>query len=100
LETENDFPSAEVAGIDERIVSFSAEYRLSPREREVLTLLLRGVHPKAMSTALGCQYASVRTHLGRICRKVRCSGARELVLRFFAGAGAARTKLDPRSALA
>jgi DNA-binding CsgD family transcriptional regulator len=74
-------------GFESKVLGFAAEHRLSEREREVLSLLLRGVHPKAMGSRLGCRYASVRTHLGRMCRKVRCSGSLELVLKFFGGPG-------------
>jgi DNA-binding CsgD family transcriptional regulator len=63
--------------------AFAGEHHLSEREREILLLLLRGVHPKAMGSELGCRYASVRTHLGRMCRKLGCSGSLELVLKFF-----------------
>jgi DNA-binding CsgD family transcriptional regulator len=70
-------------GFEGRVRVFALEHRLSEREREILLLLLRGVHPKAMGSELGCQYASVRTHLGRMCRKLGCSGSLELVLKFF-----------------
>jgi DNA-binding CsgD family transcriptional regulator len=69
--------------LEERLRVFAQAHRLSPREGEVLLLLLRGVHPKAIGDMIGCQYTSVRTHIGRMCRKVQCSGARELLLRFF-----------------
>jgi DNA-binding CsgD family transcriptional regulator len=82
----NETQSNEGQGLDHRLSDFVAQHRLSPREAEVLLLLLRGVHPKAMGSELGCRYASVRTHLCRMYRKLHCSGARELVLRFFAAA--------------
>lgn len=77
----------DVAGarFEPRIRAFAAEHRLSEREREILSLLLRGVPPKAMGGIIGCRYASVRTHLGRMCRKLGCSGSLELVLKFFGG---------------
>jgi DNA-binding CsgD family transcriptional regulator len=68
-----------------RLRAFALERRLSAREADILLLLLRGMHPKAIGSALGCQYSSVRTHLGRMCRKLECSGSRELVLKFYAG---------------
>ena len=66
-----------------RMRSFAAVHRLSEREQEVLLLLLSGVPPKAMGERLGCEYTSVRTHLGRMFKKLKCSGTLELVLRFF-----------------
>ncbi|HEY3497395.1 MAG TPA: helix-turn-helix transcriptional regulator [Polyangiaceae bacterium] len=82
-----------------KIGDFVAKHRLSPRESEVLVLLLRGVHPKAMGNEIGCRYASVRTHLSRMYRKLGCSGARELVLRFFAHASGIITSKPARAAL-
>lgn len=82
----NSTQSNEAQRLDLRLSDFAAQHHLSPREAEVLLLLLRGVHPKAIGAELGCRYASVRTHLCRMYRKLHCSGARELVLRFFAGA--------------
>jgi DNA-binding CsgD family transcriptional regulator len=70
-------------GVEGGVDAFAIDHGLSQRETEILLLLLRGVHPKAMGSELGCQYASVRTHLGRMCRKLRCSGSLELVLKFF-----------------
>jgi DNA-binding CsgD family transcriptional regulator len=69
------------------VSAFAVAYRLSAREREVLMLLLVGMHPKAIAARIGCGHASVRTHFGRMCRKVSCSGTRELLLRFFTEQG-------------
>ncbi|MEY2931865.1 MAG: hypothetical protein RL033_2614 [Pseudomonadota bacterium] len=66
-----------------RVNTFGSAYRLSPREHQVLDLICRGHHPKAVAELVGCGYASVRTHLRRIYRKVGCSGVRELMVRFF-----------------
>ena len=71
------------SAIESRLGTFADRHALSPREIEVLSLLVRGVHPKAMGSEIGCRYASVRTYLGRMYRKLGCSGACELVLRFF-----------------
>jgi DNA-binding CsgD family transcriptional regulator len=71
-----------------RVHTFGSTYRLSPREHQILDLICRGHHPKAIADLVGCGYASVRTHLRRIYKKVGCSGVRELMVRFFLDAHA------------
>lgn len=72
--------------LEPRLDSFVREHGLSGREREILLGLLRGAPPKAIGVDIGCGYASVRTHLRRMSRKLGCSGTREIVLRFFSDA--------------
>ena len=76
------------AQIGGRVHAFGSAYRLSPREHQILDLICRGHHPKAVANLVGCGYASVRTHLRRIYKKVGCSGVRELMIRFFLDAHA------------
>lgn len=83
VDTSNEARGATGDRLECRVRRFAGEHRLSAREQEILLLLLRGVHPKAMGGVLGCRYASVRTHVGRMCRKLGCSGSLELVLKFF-----------------
>lgn len=66
-----------------RVRRFRDDHGLSCREEDVLLLVVSGVHPKGVAEALGCGYESLRTHLRRTYRKIGCSGARELVVRFF-----------------
>jgi DNA-binding CsgD family transcriptional regulator len=74
--------------MNQRVNTFGSIYRLSPREHQILDLICRGHHPKAIANLVGCGYASVRTHLRRIYKKVGCSGVRELMVRFFMDAHA------------
>ena len=69
--------------MNRRVRQFRDDHGLSRREEDVLLLVASGVHPKGIADALGCGYATVRTYLRRIYRKLGCSGARELVVRFF-----------------
>jgi len=66
----------------ERVEAFRRRHGLSGREREILWWVVRGTHPKAIGEAIGCGYESVRTHLRRMCKKLNCSGTRELLVRF------------------
>ncbi len=56
-------------------------YGLSPREEDVLLMLLRGVHMKEVAASLGCSYSTVRTHAQRAARKLDCSGTPQLLAR-------------------
>jgi DNA-binding CsgD family transcriptional regulator len=56
-------------------------YGLSPREQNVLFMLLRGVHVKEVASSLGCSYSTVRTYVQRAARKLDCSGMPELLAR-------------------
>lgn len=70
----------------ERVEAFRKKHGLSGREGEILWWVVRGTHPKAIGEAIGCGYESVRTHLRRMCRKLNCSGTRELLVRFLGDA--------------
>jgi DNA-binding NarL/FixJ family response regulator len=73
--------------IERRVEEWGRAFRLSARERQILTLVARGAHPKQVAAQLGCGYASVRTHLRRLAQKLGCSGTREVLVRFFGGDG-------------
>ena len=76
--------------LDRRVESFGATYGLSEREQQIIRLLAGGTHPKAIGAHVGCAYASVRTHLRRAAKKLRCSGTREIVIRFFSDGASPR----------
>ena len=52
---------------------------LTPREREVLSLALRGRSPRDISTRLGISWHTVRTHLKNAYRALGVSGRAEAV---------------------
>ena len=66
-----------------RVATFARRYKLNRREEEVLALIVSGVAPKAVGSKLGCAHATVRTHLVRIFSKLDCSGACEVLIKFF-----------------
>jgi len=74
---------ADGASLAARVHAFGMRHALSQRESEILLLVARGVHPKSVAESVGCGYSSVRTHLRRTYKKLGCSGARELMIRFF-----------------
>ncbi|HEY8944229.1 MAG TPA: helix-turn-helix transcriptional regulator [Polyangiaceae bacterium] len=71
-----------------RITALAKAHHLSGREQQILAEMARGVHLKEIGARIGCSYASVRTHVRRMGAKLRCSGAKEVLVRFFLdGAG-------------
>jgi DNA-binding CsgD family transcriptional regulator len=66
-----------------RVASFARAHGLSPRCAEILRLLGEGHSPKEVAACLGCQHASVRTHLRRMCNRLDCAGTPALVARLF-----------------
>lgn len=65
-------------------------YGLSPREREVLTLVARGLSTKEIARRLGISVYTVQEHLGRASERVGVRGRRALLARLFFDAYAAR----------
>lgn len=58
-------------------------YGLSPREREVLTLVARGLSTKEIATRLGISGYTVQEHLSHASDKVGVRGRRALLARLF-----------------
>jgi RNA polymerase sigma factor (sigma-70 family) len=56
--------------------------RLTPRQREILTLLARGFYYKEIASALGISPATVRAHLHLTYRKLQVNSRHRAVLKF------------------
>jgi len=65
--------SAELAGLRERLSS------LTPREREVLPLVVSGLLNKQAASELGISEITVQIHRGRIMKKMGARSLAELV---------------------
>jgi DNA-binding NarL/FixJ family response regulator len=70
--------------VRERASALARAYRLSGREHEALLLLAQGTHLKEIAVVVGCGYSTIRTHLRRLCRKLGCTGTREVIIKLFA----------------
>ena len=64
---------------DARMQMFSSSHGLSPREREVLQLLGRGLTTAAMADELGISPHTIRDHLKNLYRKTGTKGRNELL---------------------
>ena len=77
----------EVAGPkDQRVDEFAAQHQLSPREQEVLQLLVQGYDTPGLADRLGISPHTVRDHLKNVFRKTSNRSRSEL-LSALAGAG-------------
>jgi DNA-binding CsgD family transcriptional regulator len=62
-----------------RVEDFAAHYRLSPREREVLLLLIQGLDTASLADRLGISPHTVRDHLKNVFRKTSNRSRSELM---------------------
>jgi DNA-binding CsgD family transcriptional regulator len=70
----------EVAGPPDHLVDrYAARYRLSPREREILRLLVRGYDTAGLAMHLGISPHTVRDHLKNVFRKTSNRSRSELI---------------------
>ncbi|MBI2946375.1 MAG: response regulator transcription factor [Verrucomicrobia bacterium] len=59
---------------------------LSPREEEILQLLVKGYRYKEVADAFSCSINTVREHLRRIYEKLHVTSSREAVAKYLQGA--------------
>lgn len=69
------FNSSEASVLD----TMAADYGLTPREREVLSLLAHGRDAKHVQTELGVSIYTARTHIRRIYEKLAVHSKQELI---------------------
>jgi two-component system, NarL family, response regulator LiaR len=70
--------------------------RLTPREREVLALIARGLSNKLIARELGIAEKTVKTHVGHLLAKLGVSGRTQAAL-YAVRAGLAEPEPGPRS---
>jgi DNA-binding CsgD family transcriptional regulator len=69
-----------VAGLPRLFLdAFCARYRLTPREKEVVDLLLGGLATADMASQLGISAHTIRDHLKRVYRKTGTRSRSELL---------------------
>ncbi len=65
-----------------RIESSTPPVRLSPREQEILQLLVKGYRYKEVADTFSCSINTVREHLRRIYEKLQVTSSREAVVKY------------------
>jgi DNA-binding CsgD family transcriptional regulator len=71
----------EPAGPREVLAALSPRYGLSPREREVLRLVIRGESTKGIAARLGLSPYTVQDYIDKACGKVGVRGRKALLVR-------------------
>lgn len=73
----------------------TAILKLSPKQVQLVELLLLGMQDKEIVKALGIKMPTLRTHLDRICRRVGARGRTQLVVRVLSAAIGALEQRHP-----
>ncbi len=74
-------------GIDARLDAAARRWDLTPREREVLDLVVRGLANKEIAEALRCSPRTVEVHLGTVFKKAGKTARAELIASVWDEAG-------------
>lgn len=70
----NEFPCSRI------IREFCDHHRLTPRERQIVAMVCRGLKNTQIGTELGVSNATIRLHIGNIHRKLSTTSKVDLVL--------------------
>jgi DNA-binding CsgD family transcriptional regulator len=73
----------EVADAEPRVAAAAAHWSLTPRQAEVLALVVRGEANKTIASTLGCSVRTVEVHLTALFEKAQCGSRSELGARFW-----------------
>lgn len=73
------------ADTDTRVRVAAGSLEATPRQAQVLSLLVRGRSNKAIAAELGCAEATVEIHVGVLLKKSGCGSRCEMVSRFWSG---------------
>ncbi|MFL5263394.1 MAG: response regulator transcription factor [Anaeromyxobacteraceae bacterium] len=67
----------------DRLGAASRRWELTPKQSEVLGLLVHGLTNRSIATTLGCAESTVELHVSALLRKTHCSGRAALVARYW-----------------
>jgi DNA-binding NarL/FixJ family response regulator len=67
----------------DRLEVASRRFELTPKQAEVLGLLVHGLTNRSIATALGCAESTVELHVTALLRKTHCNGRAALVARYW-----------------
>lgn len=69
----------------DRLEVMGGRWALTPRQREVLSLVVKGHANKEVASALGCSLRTVELHVSALLEKTAADSRTELLARFFHG---------------
>lgn len=69
--------------LERRLAHVAGFYRLSPRQRQVLGLLVRGLSNKEIAQTFRCSEVTVEAHMTSLLRRTRSNGRAILIARFW-----------------
>jgi DNA-binding NarL/FixJ family response regulator len=67
----------------DRLEAAARRWELTPKQAEVLGLLVHGLTNRSIATTLGCAESTVELHVTALLRKTHCSGRAQLVARYW-----------------
>jgi DNA-binding NarL/FixJ family response regulator len=67
----------------DRLEAATRLWELTPKQAEVLQLLVHGLTNRSIATTLGCAESTVELHVTALLRKAHCSGRAQLVARYW-----------------
>jgi DNA-binding CsgD family transcriptional regulator len=81
------FGDAGSDALESRLEHATAEWRLTPRQAEVLRFVVRGDANKDIAHSLGCAESTVEVHVTQLLRRSDTSSRTQLVARFWSTSG-------------
>ena len=74
-----------IAGGLERSEKLAAQWKLTPRQKDVLSLVAQGARNTAIAARLGCSLSMVEAHVTALLQKAGCSRRTQLIARYLRG---------------
>ena len=74
---------APVAGVEPRLSQLTAQWELTPRQREVLALLAAGRPNRSIAEELHCAEGTVELHVSALLSRACCESRAELIAKFW-----------------
>jgi len=67
----------------DRLDAAARRWELTPKQADVLGLLVHGLTNRSIAAALGCAESTVELHVTTLLRKAHCSGRAQVVARYW-----------------
>ena len=67
----------------DRLDAATKRWELTPKQADVLGLLVHGLTNRSIAVSLGCSESTVELHVTALLRKAHCGGRAQLVARYW-----------------